>query len=308
MAFLETPRFPECVSFGATSKPRYKTDTIPLASGYKSRNIEWAQSLHGFDFSHNAFLEADHQTLLHFFHALQGAGNQFRVKDFSDYVCTNAEGLLVPLHGSSANLPVGTVGVGYGAKYYLLAKKYTSGALSVMRWLQKPVVGTVVVKRGGVTVTEGTGAGQIDINETTGKVAFVADQTRLATASAVGTTHEFTFATAFSPNFTVGQRIYIEGVGGTAGAVLDYKSHEITFVSSATIRVATNTTGLAVALHGNGYFMPQASESLTVACEFDVPCVFTSDEASFAIIEKQNGGGFIYQWSGIAIEEDRIPL
>ena len=307
MAFLETPRFPPCVSMGAASKPRYKTNTIALASGYKSKNIEWAQALHSFEFSQNGFLPDEHAELLAFFHALQGAGNQFRVKDFSDYAATTANGVLIPLHGSAGTLPVGTVGLGYGAKQYLLGKIYAAGALSVVRWLQKPVSGTVAIYKNAVALTAGASPGNYAVDTATGKITLVADASRSITTHSVGTTHEVTFATAFSPNFTVGQRVYFENITGTAADALNFKTHAITYVSTSTIRVSTNTTGLT-ATGGNGYMFPQATDALTAACQFDVPCVFTSDEASFEIINKQGSGEFIYRWSGIAIEEDRIPL
>lgn len=306
MAFLETPRFPECVSFGALSKPRYKTNTVPLASGYKSRNIEWAQGLHSFDFSHNALLPAAHTELLNFFHALQGAGHQFRVKDFGDYQTSATTGILIPLHGSSADTPVGSVGLGYGARTYLAGKKYVSGALTTVRWLQKLVSGSVTVSRGGSPLTVGASPGQIAIDTATGKIAFVADQSRAISSQTVGASHVMTFTSAFSPNFTVGQRIFIDGVTGTAATALNNKSHAITVVSSATITIATSTAGLTAA-NGSGYFYPQAAEALTVVCEFDVPCVFSSDEASWEILDKSRGD-FVYRWSGINIEEDRIAL
>jgi uncharacterized protein (TIGR02217 family) len=306
MSFLETPRFPDCVSFGALSKPRYKTNIVALASGYKSRNIEWAQALHSFDFGHNAFLPDDHEVLLHFFHALQGSGHQFRVKDHSDFETTAANGVLIPLHGTASDSPVGTVGLGYGAKVYLAAKVYTSGALTTVRWLQKLVTGSVAITRGGSPVTVGVSAGNIAIDTTTGKITFVADQSRTQTGASVpGATHEITFGSAFSPNFTVGQRIFLTSTTGTAATLLNDKSHEITYVSGATIRINTNTTGLtASATVGSMY--PQASEALKIVCEFDVPCVLT-DEASFEIIEKSRGE-YVYRWTGIDIQEDRIAL
>lgn len=306
MSFLETPRFPPCVSFGALSKPRYKTNSIPLASGYKSRNIEWAQGLHSFDFSHNALTPPQHEELLNFFHALQGAGHQFRVKDYSDFATTVSNGLLVPLTGASANSTVGTVGVGYGVPSYLASKVYTAGALSTVRWLQKLVSGSATVYRGGVAVTVGASPGNIAISTTTGKATFVADQNRAAVSHTVGASHQITFTSAFSPNFSVGQRIYLSGITGTAATALNDKSHAITGVSSATITIGTSTTGLTAA-NGSGYFYPQASEALKIVCEFDVPCVFSSDEAGFEIIEKSRGD-FVYRWSGINIEEDRIAL
>jgi hypothetical protein len=244
---------------------------------------------------------------LHFFHALQGAGHQFRVKDSSDFTTTATNGILIPLHGSGADLPVGAVGLGYGTSTYLAAKKYVSGALTTVRWLQKLVTGEVTVYRGGSPVASGgVTPGNVNVDTATGKIVFNADQSRAITAHVVGASHQMTFTSAFSPNFTVGQRIYLTGVTGADADTLNNKSHAITVVSSATITISTATTGMSVA-NGSGHFYPQASEALTLVCEFDVPCIFSSDEASFEIIEKSRGD-FVYRWSGINIDEDRIPL
>lgn len=303
MTFLETPRFPKCVSLGALSKPRYKTNVIPVASGYKSRNIEWAQGLHSFDFSHNVMTQFQHDSLLDFFHAIQGMGNQFRVHDPGDYSTTVSNGALVPV---SLATSVGSGGAGYGLNTYVAAKKYNAGALTTFRYLQKLVSGTTAVYRAGSPVTVGVAAGNAAIDSTTGYVTFVADQSKSISSHTVGATHVFTLATPFSPNLLVGGRIYVSGVTGTAATILNGLSHDVTIVSSNVITVSTVTTGLT-ATGGTAFFYPQPTDSLTLVTEFDVPCMFSSDEAAFDLFEK-NAEGYLYRWSGINLEEERIPL
>ncbi|MBA3353335.1 MAG: DUF2460 domain-containing protein [Pyrinomonadaceae bacterium] len=303
MAFLETPRFPECVSLGALVKPRYKSNVIMLASGAKRANIEWANGLHSFDFTHGAMDQTQHDSILNFFHAIQGRGNQFRVKDYSDFSTDIDTGILVPI---SAGRVVGTVGAGYGVIGYVVAKLYSSGALATYRLLQKLVSGTVFY-RNGSPITIGGGPGSIvAIDTTTGQVNFVPDQTRGISAHAVGAAHQLTVSTAFSPNFVIGQRVYITGVTGTAATTLNNLSHAITNVAGAVLTISTATTGLT-ATGGTAEFFPQVTDTLRVVTEFDVPCRFSSDEAAFEIFEK-TGTTLLYRWSGINLEEERIDL
>ncbi len=304
MAFLETPRFPECVSLGALSRPRYKSNIIILASGAKKANIDWATGIHSFDFTHGAMNQTQHDSILNFFHAIQGRGNQFRVKDYSDYSTTTSNGILIPVISGRVT---GTAGVGYGLEGYVLAKLYSAGALATYRLLQKPVSGTTTIYRNGAAVTVGGGAGNVSaINSTTGQLTFVADQSRGISSHTVGTSHIFTLTSAFSPNLAVGGRIYVTGVTGTAATLLNGLSHTVTNVSTAVITTSTVTTGLT-ASGGNAFFYPQPADALTVVTEFDVPCRFTSDEAAFDAFEKTNST-LLYNWSGINLEEERIDL
>ncbi len=304
MAFLETPRFPECVSLGAMAKPRYKSNVIVLGSGAKKSNIEWATGLHSFDFTHGVMDQTQHDSILNFFHAIQGRGNQFRVKDYSDYSTDINTGILVPV---SAGGVVGTVGAGYGVIGYAVAKLYSSGVLATYRLLQKLVSGTTVFYRNGAPIIIGGGPGSIvSVDVTTGQVNFVPDQTKGISAHTVGAAHQLTVSTAFSPNFVIGQRIYITGVAGTAATALNGLSHAITNVVGAVITISTATTGLT-ATGGTAEFFAQVTDTLRVVTQFDVPCRFTSDEASFELFEK-TGSTSLYSWSGINIEEERIDL
>ncbi len=306
MAFLESPRFPSCVSFGAITGPTFSTVRTVVASGFDDVLIRYEQPLHRFVLEHANRTQIEHDALLDFFNAVKGMGHRFRVKDYADYICTQSNGVLKPLHDV---LTVGTSGLGYGTPTYLLQKKYTAGALTTYRNINKPV--TVTLYRGGVAITAGVGAGQVsNIDSTTGKITLVADQTRAITAHTPGASHVFTMATAMSPTLLAGMRIYLTGVTGTAADELNGLSHAITNVAGAgtLITIGTTTTGLT-ASGGTAEFYPQTSDTLTWAGEFDVPCRFLSDEASFEIVERAGDeGGLLYSWSGINLTEVRIAL
>lgn len=303
MSFIETPTFPRCVALGALSRPKYKTTTIPTLSGFVSRNIEWASPLHAFDFG-KVMDQTQHDALLNFFHAAKGRGHQFRVRDPGDYATTIDNGVLLGLSANSQLVASGSAGSGYAS--YVAGKRYIAGSQSTYRPLQKLVSGTVTVYRNASPVTVGVGLGQITIDTTTGKITFVHDQTQTIVTHTVGASHQITVSSAFSPNFAIGGRVYITGATGTAASILNGIAHEITNVSGSTLTLNLNTTGLTAGL-GTAFKFAQPTETVTLVCEFDVPCVFSSDEAAFDLFQKNSAGEFFYQWSGINLEEDRIP-
>jgi uncharacterized protein (TIGR02217 family) len=304
MAFIETPIFPKCVALGAMSKPRYKTTIIQTLSGYASRNIEWASPMHAYDFS-KVMVELQHVSLLDFFHAAKGMGHEFRVRDPGDYSTDVTTGVLLGLAANGVVVASASAGSGYAS--YVAGKRYAAGSQETYRWLQKLVTGTVTVYRNGSPVTVGVGAGQVTIDVTTGKITFAHDQTQSITTHVVGAAHILNCSSAFSPNFAVGGRVYITGATGTAAPLLNQIAHEITNVSGSQLTLNLNTTGLTAGI-GNAYKFAQPTETVTLACEFDVPCSFSSDEASFDLIQRNSAGENYYQWAGINLEEVRIPL
>lgn len=301
---LESPRFPDCVSIHAVMVPFYKTGVIGLASGFKKKNREWAIGLHRFDFAHVGLDQESHEQLRRFFHANGGMEGEFRVKDASDYKTTLTDGVLLPVEDS---MVTGGAGVGYGTRVFMASKAYVAGAKVSYRWLQKLVAGTFTVYRGASPLTVGVGAGNIGVDPNTGLITFVPDQSKTIGSHTPGADHVFVVSGgAFSPNVTVGQRVYLAGITGTAASILNGFSHEVTGVSTTTITIATNTVGLT-ASGGTAELYPQDSETLSIVTEFDVPCMFSSDEATFQVLDK-NLVTLWYEWSGINLEEVRIPL
>lgn len=299
MAFLETPRFPGCVSFGAVSGPMFSTVRTVVASGFDDVLIRYEQPLHRFSFEHANRTQIEHDELLKFFNAVKGMGHRFRVKDYSDYIVTTSDGVLQPLHSA---LSVGTSGVGYGTPRYLLQKSYTAGALTTYRNINKPLSPTVTIYRGGVVQTITT---QYAIDYTTGVITLVADQSRVISTHTIGGSHILNLASAFSPNVGPSFRVFITGVTGSAASILNNLSHEVLSVSGAQISLTTSTSGLT-ASGGTATLYAQPTEALTWAGEFDVPCRFLTDEASFEIVGRSTG--LLYSWAGINLTEVRISL
>lgn len=160
MAFIETPRFPDDISYGAAGGPGYKTDIVSVNSGYESRNQVWSLPLASYDAAHGVKTQAQLDVLIAFFRNAKGKANGFRYKDWLDYSVDATTGKLV------------ATGV---TDEWQMVKRYTTGALTEDRTIQKPVSGTVTI----------SGGGTYSVNYTTGKV------TRTAGASPTGWIGEF---------------------------------------------------------------------------------------------------------------------
>lgn len=161
MAFFESPRFPDDVSYSSAFGPSYSTEVVEMFSGFESRDQNWSEGRLRADVVHAIKSPEALATLIAFFRIAKGKLHGFRVKDWTDFQTTTANGVL------------GT-GVGTGGATYQINKIYTNAAGTEVRRLTKPVVGTVVVRKNGTPVVVGSGAGQIAINHTTGFVTFVA--------------------------------------------------------------------------------------------------------------------------------------
>lgn len=163
MAFHEV-RFPDKISYGATGGPTRKVEIASLASGYEERNTPWGNSRHKYNVATGVKSYDDLHAVKAFFEARLGQLYGFRFKDFSDFKSCP------PLTGTT-NLDM-LLGVGDGTTTtFQLIKKYTSGAYSYTRTIQKPVSGTVLVAVNGVAKTETT---HYTVNYVTGVITFTA--------------------------------------------------------------------------------------------------------------------------------------
>lgn len=130
-AFLESPRFPTAIAFGAKGGPGFKTRIVELASGYEQRNIEWAEVRAKYDVAQGLKTLQDTKALLDFFMAVRGRAYGFRFSDHKDRTVTATQGVAAYLGGSPPA--------------WQLYKRYAAGDLYYDRKIVKPVPGTVQV-------------------------------------------------------------------------------------------------------------------------------------------------------------------
>lgn len=137
--FLESPRFPACPSIGSyVSNPKYSTTISSLASGREFRNRNWARPLHEYEITVGPRREDEIQELLEFWHAVGGQELGFRFKDEADYKSCRINEDIEELDQPFVNI-VGSPGG------YQLIKQYTFGSRTQVRYISKPVEGTIVV-------------------------------------------------------------------------------------------------------------------------------------------------------------------
>lgn len=135
MSFLETPRFPERIAYGAVGGPIFRTEIAVTGSGREQRNGAWAYPKHEWDVSQGINTAADFTTLRNFFMVARGRHNGWRFKDWADFAATHSEGVVT----------------GITATTFQLVKRYTSGSATQDRVIKKPVIGSVEIKVSGVT-------------------------------------------------------------------------------------------------------------------------------------------------------------
>ena len=161
MSFLETPRFPEDISYKSKCGPGYNTTIIRMASGHESRNINWIMPLYTADVAYGVKSPDQMYNLVNFFHAVAGKAYGFRFKDHSDYN-SSATGRGTVTYTDQL------IGIGDTTETdFQLIKTYTAGALPRVRNIFKPVVDTVVVSLNDVEQLSGW-----SVDTTTGMVTF----------------------------------------------------------------------------------------------------------------------------------------
>lgn len=276
MSFIESPRFPDKLAYGASGGPQFRVSIVELVSGFEQRNADWSVERRRYDLIHTAKSRDEFDELLAYYIAIaRGRLHGFRFRDPMDYNDT---------HGDAIGWLGGGVGTGYPS--YQMYKRYISGSNAALRAITKPY-GTISVTRGGVAVTYAAGspqgAGEITINTATGIITFQADAALVISVHTVGTSHQFRTATDLG--LSIGELVYLSGVTGTAATLLNGIAHTITnkVVGSPTeyIWTISTNTGGSPTLTGSGgtaYAYPQSDEALLWSGEFDVPVRFDTDE------------------------------
>ena len=162
MAFLETPRFDENISFSSAGGPMFRTSVVELDSGFEQRNQEWTYPRHEYDVSFGAKRLNLMHDLLEFYWSVGGRLHGFRFKDWFDYKsCAVTD---TPANSDQQ------IGIGDGATQdFQIIKTYQKGALSWVRQIFKPVSGTLLVAVNSVAQTEGV---DYTVDYTTGVISF----------------------------------------------------------------------------------------------------------------------------------------
>jgi uncharacterized protein (TIGR02217 family) len=269
MSFLNV-EFPSCIAMGAVGTPTWFTSVSENQGGWEQRNQIWSYDKHVYDVSTAVKSVDDYRLVLTHFNEMRGRLNTFPFKDFLDFEVEEGEGV--------------TAYVSPGV--YQLEKMY--GTVNpYLRKITRPVAAAV-------------SAGTLDT--ATGLVTVAADQTRSINSHAVGTTHQFTLASAFSPNVLIGQSVYPTGVTGSAASLLNGLRLEVTAVAAGVVSVDVNTTGLTAT--GGSLRMFPDPEEITWTGEFRVPVRYGVDRLPGQVVNS-NGVSLFVQASSITLNEVR---
>lgn len=162
--FIETPRFPDDISYGSRGGPGWSTTVIETDSGSESRNQRWSYPRHEFDVAFGVNTLARLEALLKFFHVVAGKAIGFRYKDWLDF--KSCDRSVTP---AATDCNIGT-GDGVAATFQL-RKAYVGGSYTRYRKILKPISSSVLIAVAGTVKTVTT---HYTLNDTTGVVTFTA--------------------------------------------------------------------------------------------------------------------------------------
>lgn len=137
--------FPIEIGQEASVAPNFSTNVVTSASGFESRNVNWAQARLRFDAGPGIRGETELQTLLSFFRARRGAAIGFRFRDPYDNSSNGMTGTPTPTDQA--------IGSGDGTTdSFDLVKTYGTGE---QRRITRPVGGSIRVGVDGNELTTG---------------------------------------------------------------------------------------------------------------------------------------------------------
>jgi uncharacterized protein (TIGR02217 family) len=235
MAFIETPRFPECLRYGFSGGPEFSTDVSILGSGYEQRNKNWVNARGRWSGEYGPQEDANTKILIAYFRAMGGSAHGFRFKDYSDFEVALTEGLIAS-------------GIGTGAPTLQLNKKYLTGTQFELRPITKPIAATAKVYKNSVLLVAG-----YTLDATSGEVTFTATTTKNVNANSAKVVTGITQAnpgvvTAVGHGFVTGDKIKLAAVVGMTEVNNLYFT--ITFISADTFSIGVST--LAYGAYSSG--------------------------------------------------------
>ena len=169
-------RFPDAISYGSSFGGGFDTRVAELDSGSTEAVRRRTQPKRRYNAVHTNTSRADLATIQSFYWAIGGISTVFRWKDFADFT-SRSDGLSTP---TAIDIQIG-VGDGTTTDFQLF-KRYTLGAFSNTRTINKPVAGTVRVSVDLVELPDGTHT--FSVNTATGVVTITPAPPALSTIHA----------------------------------------------------------------------------------------------------------------------------
>ena len=288
------------IQAGIRGKNMRSNTRVMSGSGYAAVNINWARTLRQYELGIKPMEVAQWLEIEALHEATDGGAYGFKMQDPKDRTVTHTNGFL---QGYEDGIEVGDVGEGYGTKDYVIKKRYSTinGVSTYDRRITRPNSPIEIKKAGSVVAGSG-----YTLSTSTGIVTFNPIASQSPSSITVGNSTILNFPnTTFTTLFTAADRIYVDGVVGTAATLLNNKSFPILSISANQILLNVNTTGLTVTTTGNARMYPQADETLTWSGEFFVPVHFANDDIDWEVMVSGTYDSRIVAGPSVVLQEVR---
>jgi len=273
------------IASGVRGKVKRSNTRSVDGGGHPKVNINWRRSIREYELGVVPMLIEHWRQVEALFEATDGGAYGFLMRDPKDSQVGQGEGFLMAW-GASGAVSGATIGTGHGVPTYRLHRRYTFGSRTTDRLITRPMSG-VVIRRAAVVVTQGAAPSNATVNLDTGTVNFVPDQSQAITTITAGASTVLTFPnnTGMVAASLVNDRVFITGVTGTAGSILNSQSHLVIArdTTASTLTLSTSTAG-STGASGTAFRYPQPSQSLTWTGRFWTPVHFASDDLDWEIL------------------------
>lgn len=138
--FIESPRFPDDISYGSRGGPTYRTNVVVVDSGEETRNQQWEYPRHEYDVAFGVKEFYHLQNLISYFHVAAGRFVGFRYKDWNDFKSCQYSSDTI-----TSSDCVQTTAYSGATTYIPIYKSYNQGGFIRDRRIRKPISTSVLV-------------------------------------------------------------------------------------------------------------------------------------------------------------------
>ena len=274
--------FPECIAYGSTGVPIYKTEKVEVSSGSEYRQSRWRYPKHQFDIDMSTLDAGQAAEVLRLWHVCSGEGIAFMFMDPQDHTSHDSDD---GISGSTPTMLDQLVATAIAGKFdYPLYKNYTVAGHVKQRRIRFPIDGTILVAVDGRNYPRWSynyDAGVLRMSTPSGPV------TRSCTFNAATLTLTCSANNAFA-NFVVDDLFYLTGFlnpifniepGDNPLRVKAITSHTLQFEPFYVGNVYTPPDVTIPSPFVLQSALPPTGAAITAGFQFHVPVRFATEDA-----------------------------